>query len=361
MCPLVIPTGPSPTLGDVLARVRLDLFDAGQRDGDQPRWTDVDLARAIDRSIDRYSTVAPYLREALLPTEPFMRIYGTPSDAWWIDAAEYPYGQWPKWWQPVQERLSALVAAPAAGLGTVSFSPGGNLSAGAYSWLTSFVVPGGGETTAALLASATANSGGTATLAIPVGPYGVSDRRIYRTAAGGSNCTLVGSPGDNVAAAFVDGASDAFIAAAAPPPLVNSTQGIRQFELQISDARLPSAQAARGADAARGYIGLRYAARHELDANGTTVPERHWDALCLGAEFFAILAYLIPTADNFHYVDGQFRDQVDDTKAPLAWLRIGENLERRLLQRLDEIKQEVNSGVAAIGSWGDKPERWDRL
>lgn len=45
MCPLVIPTGATPTLSDFIARIRLDLFDAGQRAGDQLRWTDTDIAR----------------------------------------------------------------------------------------------------------------------------------------------------------------------------------------------------------------------------------------------------------------------------------------------------------------------------
>jgi hypothetical protein len=227
--------------------------------------------------------------------------------------------------------------------------------------MLTFVVPGAGETTPSLLASGVAMAGQSAKLPLPLGPYGVADRRIYRTAAGGSTMTLVGSAGDNVTQGYLDSASDASIAAGSAPPAANTTQGIRQFELQIPDSQLPSPQAAGGLDPNYGWIGLRYATKHELDANGATIPERHWDALCLGATFFAVFAYLIPTADNFHYVDGQFRDQVDDTKAPAAWLQIGQALETQYLTRLDEIRNEMNSGVAAVGSWGDKPARWDRL
>jgi hypothetical protein len=84
--------------------------------------------------------------------------------------------------------------------------------------------------------------------------------------------------------------------------------------------------------------------------------------LCLGGAMYAIMAYLVvPTADNFEYVDGQFRDRVDDTKALANWLALGSDMERRFEARLTQIKEEANAGIAAIGSWGDKPLRWDRL
>ena len=361
MSPIVIPTGSSPTLADFTDRVRSDLFDAGQRAGDTARWLDADLARALDRANDRYSSVAPNLKEAVVPTFPYSRIYAAPSDAWNTDAAEYPYGQWPKWWQPTIDRTSALQQPPVAGSGAVSFGPDGQLSPGEHTWWMSFVVPGGGETTAVPVASGTAQAGQTAEVSIPCGPYGVTDRNIYRTQTGGSSATLVSNVGDNVAAAFADTFSDASIAGNAEPPTVNTTQGIKQFELQISDAKLPTSSSANGQDPNYGWIGLRYAAKHELDANGTTIDERHWDVLCTGAEIYAVMAYLTPTADNFHYVDGQFRDQVDDTEVPTAWLAVADMYSTTFLKRLEVVKAEENASVAAIGSWGDKPERWDRL
>ncbi len=363
MSPIVVVTGLTPTLSDFIARLRLDLFDAGQRAGDQPRWTDMDLARALDRATDVYTSAAPLLKQTLIPTWPFSRLYALPPDAWFADAVEYPYGLFPHWSQPFEERLSALVPPPAsAPPATISLGAGGALSSGAYSWQITHLVPGGGETMPTPLASGTATAGQRALLGgLPLGPYGVVDRRIYRTAAGGTQPTLAGSVGDNLTTIFVDGAADAAIAAAAAPPIANTTQGIPLFELQISDSKLPNAGDAGGQDPNYGWIGLRYAAKHELDANGTTMPERHWDVLCLGAAMFAIWAYLVPTADNFHYVDGQFRDQVDDTKVPAAWAATGRDLETRFNERIALVKNEENSGVAAVGSWGDKPERWDRL
>jgi hypothetical protein len=136
-------------------------------------------------------------------------------------------------------------------------------------------------------------------------------------------------------------------------PTANTTQGIPQFEIQISSARLPATNT--------DHIAIQYATKHELDANGCSIPERHWDMLCLGGAMYAIMAYLVPQADNFEYVDGQFRDRVDDTKAPAAWLALGIEMERRFEARLTQIRAEANAGIAAIGSWGDKPLRWDRL
>lgn len=361
MSPLVVPTGTSPTISDFISRVRADLFDSGQRVGDEQRWSDSDLVRALDRSNDRYSAVGPNLKQIVMPTFPYMRIYALPADAWFTDAAEYPYGQWPKWWQPTIDGVSALVQSPPAGAGAVSFVPDGNLSAGTYGWQITNVVPGGGETLPVALCSGVASLNEAANLSIPQGPYGVSDRRIYRTQAGGSTFTLAGAVGDNVVTNYIDSGSDAAIASAPAAPIVNTTQGIRQFELQISDDKLPNSDNAAGLDPNYGWIGLRYGAKHELDSQGTTIPERHWDVLCIGAEMYAAMAYLTPTADNFHYVDGQFRDQVDDTKAPIAWLAIADSLSVTFQARLAEVKNEDNAGVAAIGSWGDKPERWDRL
>jgi hypothetical protein len=359
--PLVIPTTPQPTLTGFISRVRLDLFDAGQRAGDLPRWLDDDLARALDRSNDAYSTVAPYLKQTLMPTAAGSRLYVRPDDAWWIDAVEYPFGLWPRWYQAVEERVSPFMAEPPANAGTVGFviapvgSPG--LSAGAYSWTVSFVTPGG-ETLAVPLATGTASAGQAAELSgLPLGPYGVTGRRIYRS--DGGDPALAIEITDNVTDSATDTGAD--LSSAPPAPSANTTQGVNQFEIQVSDANLPSAETCGGADPNYGWLGVRYATKHELDANGTTIPERHWDVLCLGAALFAISAYLVPTADNFHFVDGQVRDQLDDTKATANWLAVGADLERRWQTRIAEIKNESNAGVAAIGSWGDKPIGWDRL
>lgn len=200
--------------------------------------------------------------------------------------------------------ISPLISAPPAAAGARQLTGGGSLPAGAYTWYLSFVTPGG-ETPAIELATGAAISGEQATLTgIPIGPYRVTDRNIYRTQAGGSTATLVGNVGDNASGSFVDSQSDAAIASSAGAPATNTTQDTNLFELQINDSRVPSPTNANGQDPNYGWIGLRYAAKHELDANGTTVPERHFDMLCLGGAMYAIMAYLVPTADNFHCVDG---------------------------------------------------------
>jgi hypothetical protein len=352
--PIVIPASATPTLADFVARVRTDLFDAGQRAGEQPRWLDSDLVRALDRANDTYSGVAPLLKELLMSTIPQSRLYASPSDAWWIDQVEYPHGLWPKRYQPFLERRSPLIPPPPADTGTVRLVAGGALSAGWYQWAITYVVPGGGETEPTVLAGpVTASAGQAAQLSdLPLGPYGVTDRAIYRTRVGSSGpYWRVGSVGDNQGTSYLDTLSDAQLVL--PAPTSNTTEGIAQFELGISDALLP-------ADAS-GYLQVRYASKHELAANGTTIPERHWDLITLGGAMYAVMAYLVPTADNFEYVDGQFRDRVDDTKVPLAWLAIGQDMNARFKARLAQIESEANAGVAAVASWGDKPLRWDRL
>src|SRR5579884_2903209 len=280
--PILVPTGSSPSLADFTSRVRTDLFDAGQRAGEQPRWADSDLQRALDRANDKYSSAAPYLKQILTQTFPGARRYAVPADAWFVDQVEYPYGAWPTWLQPFEELLSPLISAPVVSpAAAVSFSNTGNtdLNPGAYSWYVSFVTPGG-ETTAVLFQTATAAPGSyhQALLSnLPIGPYGVTARNLYRTAAGGTGATLVTQIQDNTTTTYLDSASDASIAAAAATPAGNTTQGVRCVDLQIDDSKLPSSSNALGADPNWGWLRIQYAAKHELDANGTTIPERHWD------------------------------------------------------------------------------------
>ena len=71
-----------------------------------------DIARALDRANDKYSSVAPYLKQELMFTIPGSRIYPSPEGCWWIDSVEYPYGQWPKWYQTFQKVLSPYIPEP---------------------------------------------------------------------------------------------------------------------------------------------------------------------------------------------------------------------------------------------------------
>jgi hypothetical protein len=348
MSPIVVPTGGTPSVAEFIGKIRTDLFDAGQRAGEQPRWLDSDLARALDRANDKYSSTAPYLKQELISTIAGSRLYASPADCWWIDSAEYPYGQWPKWYQNVIESLTPYIPEPPENTATAALQAG-TAYAGPRPGISHLLPQEEARRYPVPIASISAPPGGSycALLSgIPLGPYGV----IYRS-AGASAPQPVGNLGDNTTELFLDMVADIGLGAAAPT--ANTTQGKAQFELQISSARLP-------ADASD-HIAVAYATKHELDANGCTIPERHWDMLCLGGAMYAIMAYLVPTADNFEYVDGQFRDRVDDTKAPAAWLALGSDMVRRFEARLTQIKEEANAGIAAIGSWGDKPLRWDRL
>src|SRR5690349_15508685 len=78
----------SPTLADALTRLRLDIFDAA---GPSPRWQDGDLTRAVDRALDRYSFISPFVQTALIDAVGGSRIYTLPASvlfgpAWWLEA-----------------------------------------------------------------------------------------------------------------------------------------------------------------------------------------------------------------------------------------------------------------------------------
>ncbi|MGH2448374.1 MAG: hypothetical protein ACRDFS_07200 [Chloroflexota bacterium] len=126
-----------------------------------------------------------------------------------------------------------------------------------------------------------------------------------------------------------------------------------QFEIQLDDGLLPADDGQT--------IELTLAARHLLDAAGTSVPEWDWDCVFTGAEAHALEAYLVSVNDNFDFVDGQFRDRVDDSKAPPNWRAQAADLMSRFEARLAEIKLRAETRIVATTQWGDKPYRWDRL
>jgi hypothetical protein len=104
-----------------------------------------------------------------------------------------------------------------------------------------------------------------------------------------------------------------------------------------------------------------YATKHQLDANGSTIPEIHRDIITLGATAYAMEAYQVPTNDNFHFQDGALRDQVDDTRIPLAWLAATKSRMDQFQARLEEIKQQRDFASSARCHWGDIPARYERL
>ena len=131
------------------------------------------------------------------------------------------------------------------------------------------------------------------------------------------------------------------------------TAGTDVFRLEIPPEQYPP-------DTTSYYIEVRYALKHQLDGSGTTIPERHWDALYDGAKVAAIDIYLSNINDNFVYADGQLRDRVDDTKSVEAWRAFRDLLEARFAQRLKQIRDEQIQSARFTPAWGDKPLRWER-
>lgn len=340
------------TRPQALTSLRIDLSDT---DGSGYRWPDSALDRALEKSVERYSGASPLLQALQLATVPHANLYALPAGAFYVDRVEYPSGHWPKRFVPFLERKSPFIAALATFLmpPLVTFTAGGSLAAGPYGWAVTFTVPGGGETTPSPVWTATSSGPGQAAVitGIPTGPYGVSGRSLYRTAAGGSSLALAGSIPDNVTTVFVDGAADGELGT--PAPSENTTANLDQVELQIPPELWPADSAMR--------LELTYAARHLLDGAGTTIPERHWETVFLGALAYAMWSYLPQVNDNFEYADGHLHDRVDDTKSTVAWQTQCRQAMADYERRLALIKDESNAAGTGLSVWGDKPLRWERL
>lgn len=335
------------TLTQLVKAVRQDLQDL---DATNYRWSDDSLKREIDRAVDRYSHVAPLLGTAQIATIANSRLYALPSGSWWVERVEYPMGFWPKIFVPFTERSSPAIAAPSVAP-TIGASAGP--LTGNYKYALTFTVPGGGETPAGPQTTTQVFSSQAGQLSgIPTGPYGVTGRNLYRTAAGGSQLKLLATIADNTTTTYTDTVLDGALGVNVQTS--NTSGGIPQFELLLDAARLP-------ADAT-GLLEVWTASKHELDAAGTTIPEKHWDAIALGAQAYSLYAYLTTTNDNLDYVDGQFRDRVDDTNAPDAWRKHAAEIMQLFNVRLRQIENEMNARTPVTAAqWGDKPSRWDRL
>lgn len=106
---------------------------------------------------------------------------------------------------------TALTAA-LAGLGA------GNVNSGAHRYLATFVTADG-ETEAGIVSAAVTTTGGNgqvALSAIPIGGSAVTQRKIYRTAAGGSTYLLLATIADNTTTTYADNIADANLGAGAP-------------------------------------------------------------------------------------------------------------------------------------------------
>lgn len=335
------------THAQTLTNLRTDLSDT---DASLYRWQDADLNRAIDKALERYSWANPWLQAIQVQAVAKQICYASPAGAYFVDKVEYPQGQWPKQFQPFLERKSPLLLAPTTAP-QVSIAGAGSLSAGDYSWAATYTVPGGGETTASPLTAATSGANGAATITLPLGAYGVSGRNLYRTTAGGSQLKLVSAIADNTSTIVTDTLADASLGVNIPT--VNTTGNLDQLELQLPPELWPP-------DNTR-ILEITYAAKHQLDSAGTTIPERHWHVLGVGAVAYAMWAYLPQVNDNFDYVDGHLRDKVDDTKSTIAWQTQCQHAIADFEKLLKLVAEEANSATTRILHWGDVPLRWNTL
>ncbi len=387
-------------LSDVETAVRLDLFDPI---GANQRWQTSDIDRAIDRALDRYSSYYPNIVYSDMAAQPYQRTYPYPTPwnvaypVWWIERILYPL-----------QAYGSQFAPPTAGM-TTTPGVGTGLSVGSYAYAVTFLSQAG-ETPPSPLVTTTTSSGNQSVglSSIPLGPVTtalpgnatniVIGRNLYRTLVGGSTLYLLATLPNNTATSYSDTLPDASLAVKPQPPTVNTsgvmlwppferdfaeysnlfdsttalaaggnlgTQGTigvgagptgtmaPSFTLHVSSAELPKDTST--------VIRIFYATKHQLDSNGSTIPEMHRDIITLGATAYAMEAYQVPTNDNFDFQDGTMHDRIDDSKIPQAWLAATQARMSQFLARLQEIKQQRDFAYGARTHWGDVPLRWSRL
>lgn len=118
-------------------------------------------------------------------------------------------------------RIDASNQEPAPVAITVALSTGaGNVNAGAHRYLATFVTADGetqgGDVSAAVTVIDAAVNGKVSLSGIPLGGSFVTARKIYRTAAGGSNYMLLATISDNTTTTYTDNIADASLGAGAP-------------------------------------------------------------------------------------------------------------------------------------------------
>lgn len=113
--------------------------------------------------------------------------------------------------EPAPTALTAALVSPAAA---------GNVDAGAHRYGVTYVTADGetelGTVSAAVTVADKAVNGKVALSSIPTGGAGVTARKLYRTAAGGSTYLLLATISDNSTTTYTDNIADASLGAAAP-------------------------------------------------------------------------------------------------------------------------------------------------
>lgn len=385
---------------DIEAEVRQDLFDPV---GSNQRWQNSDIDRAIDKAVERYSQYYPNIAYADMASQPFQRTYPYPQSwnvnypAWWIERIIFP----------LQASGSAF-AAPVAGM-TATAVAGSGLNVGNYQYAVTFLTPGG-ETPPSPLLNVSVTSGsqqvnlgnipqGPATATTP-GTAGnrVTGRNLYRSRVNDSVLALLTTLANNTSVAYSDTTPDSGLAGRPAPPTLN-TSGVmlwppreREFAEYSNLFDSTSALASGGNQGIQGSVGgaqspasaftqsftlklstvelpldntlvmrVFYATKHQLDSAGSTIPEVHRDIVVTGATAYAMLAYQVPTNDNFDFQDGALHDRVDDTRIPLAWLNAAQARLQQFETRLQEIKNQRDFASSSRVHWGDIARRWARL
>lgn len=114
------------------------------------------------------------------------------------------------------------VEIPAAPLVALAGAGAGSLSAGSYRYRVTFVYPQGegaeSGISTALQVTTPASDGKTALSSIPLSTKGGTARRVYRTAAGGSDFKLVATITDNATTVYTDNLADASLGGTSPVP-----------------------------------------------------------------------------------------------------------------------------------------------
>jgi len=387
-------------LTDIETAVRQDLFDPA---GSSQRWQNSDIDRAIDKAVDRYSQYYPNIAFADMAAQPFQRTYPYPQSwnaaypVWWIERILYPL-----------QAVGSTFAPPPASM-TGAAVAGSGLSAGNYHYAVTFLTPGGETPSSPLLNVSTTSGNQQVNLSnIPAGPSttvtpgvavnSVTGRNLYRSQVGGNQLFLLATLADNISTSYTDSAPDSSLVGRPAPPTVN-TSGVmfwppfeREFAEYSNLFDSSSALAAGGNQGMQGSVGdaqstesaltqsftlklstadlpqdsslvmrVFYATKHQLDNSGSTIPEAHRDIIVNGAVAYAMLAYQVPTNDNFDFQDGALRDRIDDTKIPLAWLNAAQARLQQFEARLREIKNQRDFASASRVQWGDIALRWVRL
>lgn len=386
---------------DIEALVRQDLFDP--LSNTSPRWAASDLERAIDKAVIRYSQYYPNIMYADMAAQPYQRTYPYPASwnpnypVWWLERIIYP----------LQTNGSQFASPTVAPIATVNAGAGTGI--GTYQYAVSFLSQGG-ETLPSPIVSVNTTAGNQKVQlsAIPQGPgtillpgtatNTVIGRNLYRSQAGGSVLYLLATLADNSTSNYSDTLPDNTLIGKPQAPTINTSGVMLWPPLEREFAEYSNLFDSTNALAAGGNLGMQgtigtgngpggsvtptftlklssaelpqdsvqvmrvfYATKHQLDSNGSTIPEVHRDIIVLGATAYAMEAYQVPTNDNFDFQDGALHDRVDDTKIPHAWYT---TIQAKLTQfeaRLQEVKQQRDFAYGAHVQWGDIPLRWSRL